>query len=199
MSELAPGLPGITVDTSIFRPADFIETSISNLGRAAIIGFVLLAIVLLVFFYDLRTALISLIAIPLSLVAAGLVLYFTGATFNMIVLTGFVAAIGVVVYDAIIDAENIVRRLRNRTDRSLKATARVILDASHEARSAIVYAALIVLLAVSPIFFMGGTSGAFFRPLADLLRFGNHRLDGRHAYGRAGAVPDVRPERDGQS
>jgi CzcA family heavy metal efflux pump len=166
MAELGPGLQGITVDTSVFRPADFIETSISNVGRAAMIGFILLAIVLAVFFYDLRTTLISLIAIPLSLVAAGLVLYFTGATFNMMVLTGFVAAIGVVVYDSIIDAEHIVRRLRNRTDRSLKATARVILDASHEARSAIVYAALIVLLTVAPIFFMSGTSGAFFRPLA---------------------------------
>jgi CzcA family heavy metal efflux pump len=166
MSELGPGLPGITVDTGIFRPADFIETSISNVGRAAIIGFILLAVVLAVFFYDLRTTLISLIAIPLSLVAACLVLHFTGATFNMLVLTGFVAAIGVVVYDSIIDAEHIVRRLRSRTDRGFKATARTILDASHEARSAIVYAAIIVLLAVAPIFFMGGTSGAFFRPLA---------------------------------
>src|SRR3954451_23834732 len=166
MSELGRGMEGITVNTSVFRPADFIETSISNVGRAAIIGFILLAVVLLVFFYDLRTALISLVAIPLSLVAAGLVLYSTGATFNMIVLTGFVAAIGVVVYDAIIDAENIVRRLRSRTDRSLKGTARVILDASQEARSAIVYAALITLLAVAPIFFMGGTTGAFFKPLA---------------------------------
>ena len=166
LSELGPGLKDITVDSTVFRPADFIETSISNVGRAAIIGFVLLAVVLLVFFYDLRTALISLIAIPLSLVAAGLVLYFSGATFNMIVLTGFVAAIGVVAYDAIIDAEHIVRRLRTRNDRGLKATARVVLDASHEARSAIVYAALIVLLAVAPIFFMNGTTGAFFRPLA---------------------------------
>src|SRR4051794_2581695 len=166
MSELGPGLPGIAVDTSIFRPADFIETSIGNVGRAAIIGFVLLAVVLVVFFYDLRTALITLLAIPLSLISAGLVLYFIGATFNMLVLTGFVAAIGVVVYDSIIDAEYIVRRLRNRTDRSLKGTAKVVLDASHEARSAIVYASLIVLLAVAPIYFMGGTSGAFFKPLA---------------------------------
>src|SRR4051812_13198604 len=166
MAELGRGMAGITVNTSVFRPADFIETSISNVGRAAIIGFILLAIVLLVFFYDVRTALISLIAIPLSLIAAGLVLYFSGATFNMIVLTGFVGAIGVVVYDAIIDAETIVRRLRNRTDRSLKGTARVILEASHEARSAIIYAALIVLLAVAPIFFIGGSTGAFFRPLA---------------------------------
>jgi Cu/Ag efflux pump CusA len=166
LAELAPGMAGITVDTTIFRPADFIETSISNLSLAAIIGFILLAIVLVVFFYDLRTALISLIAILLSLVVAGLVLYLTGTTFNMIMLTGFVAAIGVVVYDAVIDSENIVRRLRSNTDHSLKATAKVVLDASHEARSAIVYAALIVLLAVSPIFFMGGTTGAFFKPLA---------------------------------
>jgi CzcA family heavy metal efflux pump len=166
MAELGPGLPGITVDTNVFRPADFIETATSTLGRAAIIGFIALAIVLMVFFYDLRTALISLIAIPLSLITAGLVLYFSGATFNMIVLTGFVAAIGVVVYDAIIDVESIVRRLRNRTDRSLNATAKIVLSASHEARGAIVYAALIVLLAVAPIYFMGGTSGAFFKPLA---------------------------------
>src|SRR4051794_956600 len=138
MAELGPGLPGITVDTNVFRPADFIETATSNLGRAAIIGFIALAIVLMVFFYDLRTALISLIAIPLSLITAALVLYFSGATFNMIVLTGFVAAIGVVVYDAIIDVESIVRRLRNRTDRSLNATAKIVLSASHEARGAIV-------------------------------------------------------------
>ena len=166
MSDLSPGLPGITVDKNIFRPADFIETATSNLSRAAIIGFALLAIVLVAFFYDWRTALISIIAIPLSLVAAGLVLYLRGATFNMITLTGFVAAIGVVVYDAIIDVENIVRRLRNRTDRSIKATARMIVDASHEARSAIVYAALIMLLVVAPIYFIGGTFGAYFRPLA---------------------------------
>src|SRR4029079_16466637 len=76
------------------------------------------------------------------------------------------AAIGVVVYDAIIDVENIVRRLRNRTDRSIKATARMIVDASHEARSAIVYAALIMLLVVAPIYFIGGTFGSYFRPLA---------------------------------
>ena len=99
--------------------------------------------------------------------AAALVLYVTGATINMIVLTGFVMAIGVVVYDAIIDVENIVRRLRQyRTEGSIKTTARIIFEASLETRSAIIYAALILLLAVSPIFFIGGVSGAFFQPLA---------------------------------
>jgi Cu/Ag efflux pump CusA len=131
-----------------------------------IIGFILIAVVLFAFFYDWRTSLISIIAIPLSLVTAALVLYLRGATFNMITLTGFTAALSVVIYDAIIDVENIMRRLKSRTDRGIKATARLIVDASHEARSAIVYAALIVLLAVAPIYFMGGTSGDYFRPLA---------------------------------
>jgi CzcA family heavy metal efflux pump len=166
LADMAPGLAGISVDKNIFRPADFIEASISNLGRAAIIGFILLAIVLVAFFYDWRTAVISILAIPLALVAAGLVLYLRGATFNMITLTGFVAAIGVIVYDAIIDVENITRRLRNRPDRGIKATARIIIDASHEARSAIVYAALIMILAVSPVFLMNGSAGDYFRPLA---------------------------------
>ena len=166
MSDLSPGLPGITVDKDIFRPTDFVEAAISNLCRAAIIGFALLAVVLVAFFYDWRASLISILAIPLSLVTACLVLYLRGATFNMITLTGFVAVIGVVVYDAIIDVENIMRRRRNVTDRSIKSMARVIVDASHEARGAIVYAALIMLLAVAPIFFIGGTFGAYFRPLA---------------------------------
>src|SRR6476659_4246258 len=107
MAELAPGLPGITVDTNIFRPADFIETATNNLGRAMIIGFILIAIVLVAFFYDWRTSIISIIAIPLSLVTAALVLNFRGATFNMIPLPGFTAALSVVIYDAIIDVENI--------------------------------------------------------------------------------------------
>ncbi len=166
LGEMAPGLAGITIDKDIFRPADYIETAVSNLGTAMLAGFILLAIVLFALFYDLRTTLISLLAIPLSLVAAGLVLYYMGATFNVLVLTGFVAATAVVVYDAIIDLEHVQRKMRGRADRSLKVAATLILDASHEARSATVYAALIVLLAVTPTFFLGGTSGAFFRPLA---------------------------------
>lgn len=167
MAELAPGLPGIDVDTKVFRPANFIEAAIGNLTWVVAIGFGLVALTLIAFFLQWRTALISLVAIPLSLVAAALVLYATGATFNMIVLTGFAAAIGVVVYDAVIDVEIIVRRLRqHRTDSSIKATARIVLEASHEARSAIIYASLIVLLAVTPILLMSGSSGAFFKPLA---------------------------------
>ncbi len=167
MAELEPGLPGIDVNTKVFRPANFIDAAIGNLTWVIATGFVLVALTLIAFFFRWRTALISLVAIPLSLLAAALVLYATGATFNMIVLTGFAAAIAVVVYDAVIDVEHIVQRLRqHRTDRSIKSTARIILEASHEARSAIIYAALIVLLAVVPILLMSGSSGAFFKPLA---------------------------------
>ncbi len=165
-TELAPGLPGITVDTEVYRPADYIEISISNVRRATIIGFILLAIVLVAYFYDVRAALICLAAISLSLVTACLVLYLTGATFNMNVLTGFVSAIAVAAYVAIIDVDNVVRSLRNRTDRSLEATAPVVLGASQHLRRAIAYAAPIMLLAIAPILFMGGTPEAYFRPFA---------------------------------
>ena len=112
LDELRPGLPGMEIDTTIFRPATFIELSIDNLTTALIIGAFLVILVLGAFLYEWRVALISVIAIPLSLVAAGLVLYLRGATINTMVLAGFVIAIGAVVDDAIIDVENIVRRLR---------------------------------------------------------------------------------------
>jgi Cu/Ag efflux pump CusA len=112
-------------------------------------------------------ALISVIAIPLSLVAAGLVLWAHGTTINTMVLAGFVVALGSVVDDAIIDVENIVRRLRQqRLAGSEKTTARIILEASLEVRPAIWWATLVIVLAVVPIFFMGGLAGAFFEPLA---------------------------------
>ncbi|HWS15328.1 MAG TPA: efflux RND transporter permease subunit, partial [Candidatus Methylomirabilis sp.] len=167
LAALRPGLPGIEIDSSIFRPATFIEASIGNLKMALLIGCVLVIIVLGAFLYEWRVALISIIAIPLSLVAAGVVLHFLGATINTMVLAGFVVAIGDVVDDAIIDVENIVRRLReHRKAGGGKSTARIILEASLEVRSAIVHATFIVLLCVTPVFFMGGLAGAFFEPLA---------------------------------
>src|SRR5262245_23493279 len=108
LAEMAPGLPGITIDTSVYRPADYIETASHNVGRAALIGLILLAIALLVYFRNLGAAFIALIAIPLSLIAAALVLYFAGATFNMLALTGFVAAIGVLVCDAVFEVDAIL-------------------------------------------------------------------------------------------
>jgi CzcA family heavy metal efflux pump len=167
LAELRPGLPGIEIDSTIFRPATFIEMSIDNLGMALLIGSIFVVLVIGAFLVEWRVALISVVAIPLSLVAAGLVLYALGATINTMVFAGFVVALGSVVDDAIIGVENIVRRLReHRKAGSPKSTARVILDASLEIRSAIWYATLIIVLAVAPVFFMGGLSGAFFEPLA---------------------------------
>jgi CzcA family heavy metal efflux pump len=167
LAALKPGLPGIDIDHTIFRPATFIELSIANLTKALLIGSVLVVLVLVAFLFEWRVAVISLVTIQLSLVAALLVLHLNGAIINTMVLAGFVVALGSIVDDAIIDVENIVRRLRqHRQAGSDKSTARIILEASLEIRSAIVYATLIVVLTVTPVFFLVGLAGAFFAPLA---------------------------------
>ena len=165
--ELRPGLAGIDLDPTIFRPADFIQVALDNLTRALIIGCILVMGVIAAFLFQWRTALISMVAIPLSLMAGALVLYLAGAVINTMILAGFVIAIGVVVDDAIIDVENIVRRLRlARAAGSPQSTASIVLDASLEVRQAIVHATLIDAVVVLPIFFVGGLSGAFFQPMA---------------------------------
>jgi CzcA family heavy metal efflux pump len=167
LKSLQPGLTDIKVDTTIFRPASFITMAIENLSRALLLGCLLVMLILGLFLFEWRTALISLVAIPLSLVAAALVLYHTGATINTMVLAGLVIAVGVVVDDAIIDIENITRRLRqHRREGTGKSTAAVVLDASLEVRGPIIYATLIIVAAAAPVFFLGGLTGSFFRPLA---------------------------------
>ena len=164
--ELEPGLPGIEIDRTIFRPASFIDQALGNLSNALLVGSVLVFIVLVVFLFEWRTALISLVAIPLSLMAAAMVLYVQNVTINTMILAGLVISVGVVVDDAIIDIENITRRLRQyRLAGSDRSTASIILESSLEVRSAIVYATLINVVAVAPVFFISGLSGAFFQPL----------------------------------
>ncbi len=166
LDAMKPGLPGVEIDTRIFRPATFIEDSIGNLSNALLIGCVLVVLVMIAFLYEWRAALIATVAIPLSLLAAGLLLYFSGASMNTMVLAGFIIAIGAVVDDAIIDIENIMRRLRQeRAAGSQRSVARIILEASLEVRRPIVFATLIVVTAVMPVLFMEGLSGAFFKPL----------------------------------
>ena len=167
IDELRPGLQNVDIDTTIFRPATFIDVALENLSRALLFGSVLVFIILILFLFDWRTALISLVAIPLSLMAAALVLQLRGTTINTMVLAGLVISVGVVVDDAIIDIENIVRRLRqHRLEGSRRSTASVVLESSLEVRSAIIYATLIDVVAIIPIFFIQGLSGAFFQPLA---------------------------------
>jgi CzcA family heavy metal efflux pump len=167
LAELRPGMPGIELDSSIFRPADFIKIAIEDLTKSLIIGAFLVVLVLLLFLYEWRVALISATIIPVSLMIALLVLHVKGATLNVMVLAGLSIAIGAVVDDAIVDVENIVRRVRQlRQEGSTIPIARIILDASIEVRGAIVYASLIEISALLPVFFVTGVSGAFFRPLA---------------------------------
>ena len=122
---------------------------------------------MLLFLFEWRVALISLVTMPLSLMAAALVLRLIGATINTMILAGLVIALGDVVDDAIIDVENILRRLRDaRRAGSSRSTASIILGASLEVRSSIVHATLISLAAITPVFLLHGLTAAFFRPLA---------------------------------
>jgi CzcA family heavy metal efflux pump len=167
LEDMKPALAGVAVDPSIFRPATFIEMSLQNLSRALLVGCVLVVLVLLVFLADWRTALISSVAIPLSLLAAGLLLHYRGGTLDTMVLAGLVIALGEVVDDAIIDVENIMRRLRlNRVAEHPRSPLSVVLDASMEVRSAVLYGSLIVVVVFVPVFMLDGLAGAFFRPLA---------------------------------
>jgi CzcA family heavy metal efflux pump len=167
LDALRPGLPDVEIDHEIFRPATFIEMSIDNLSEALIIAGVLVIFILFLFLYEWRTALISSVAIPLSLMAGGLILFFQGATINTMVLAGFVIALGAVVDDAIVDVENIIRRLREHRKQGGKTSiARIILEASYEVRHAIIFSTLIEVIALLPVFVMEGLSGAFFQPLA---------------------------------
>ena len=167
LDAMRPGLSDMQIDTSLYRPASFIETSLDNLGRALLIGAVLLLLVFGVVFLDWRTALITALVIPLSMVAAALVLYLRGATFNVMVLAGLVMALAAVIDDAVIDVQNVVRRVReHRAKRGGAPVWRVILEASLEMRSAVLYATLIVVAALLPVFVLEGEPGAFFPALA---------------------------------
>jgi len=168
LEELRPGLEadGITLHTDLFRPANFITIATSNVRDSLVLGGVLVIVVLFLFLFDLRTAAISCTAIPLSLLAATLVLERMGASLNTMTLGGLAIAIGVVVDDAVIDVENIVRRLReNRRASKPRPFARVVLDATLEVRSAVVYATFAVILVVLPVMTLSGTVGRLFAPL----------------------------------
>ena len=167
LAALKPGLRDVAIDPTIFRPATFIEMSLAGLNRALFYGALMVIVVLVFFLYEWRTALISLTALPLSLIAAAMVIFYTGQSINTMVLAGLAIALGEVVDDAIIDVENIVRRLRlNRLSAAPRSAFQVVLEASLEVRSAVVYASVIVALVFLPVMFLDGLAGSFFRPLA---------------------------------
>jgi CzcA family heavy metal efflux pump len=167
LAAMAPAMPGVQVNNQIFRQASFIEIAIHNLSQSVLLGCILVVFVLLMFLFQWRAALVSLLAIPLSLAAAEIVLVAMGTTINTMILAGFCVAVGVVVDDAIIDMENIVRRLRSwRGSGRLITPFHVVLAASLEVRVAIFFATLINIVAVIPVMLVGGLTGAFFEPLA---------------------------------
>lgn len=169
LAELQPLLARehVTLDAHLFRAANFIATSTANIEHSLLIGGVLVMIVLFLFLGHARAAAISCAAIPLSLLAAVIILQKLGFTLNTMTLGGLAIAIGEVVDDAVIDIENILRRLRERgPGLSVRERLDVILHASIEVRSAVVYATLAVIAVFLPILTMSGLSGKLFAPMA---------------------------------
>ena len=168
LAELGPLIEreGITLHPKLFRPADFIDTAVGNVRQDVMIGAALVITVLFLFLYNVRTAIVSAVAIPLSLIAAVLVLQAAGMSLNIMVLGGLAIALGEVVDDAIIDCENIFRRLReNRLLAQPSPGWKVVFDASMEVRSSVVYATFIVALVFVPLLALSGVAGKLFAPL----------------------------------
>jgi CzcA family heavy metal efflux pump len=169
LDDIARKLPaGMTLNRTIFRQADFIRVAIDNVRTALTEGVVLVVIVVLLFLANFRATLITVTAIPLSLVTAVLVLQAFGATINTMTLGGMAIAIGALVDDAVIDVENVFRRLRENArlpEPQRRAVFQVVLQASIEIRSSIVFATLIIALVFVPIFFLSGVEGRLLRPL----------------------------------
>jgi len=168
IKELTPELvrEEISLHSDIFRPANFIDTAIRNIKFSLILGAILVVIVLFLFLFNLRTAAISCTAIPLSLLTAVIVLEHFGFSLNTMTLGGLAIAIGEVVDDAVIGVENVLRRLKeNRKLPTPKSAFRVVLDASLEVRSPVVYATFAVVLVFLPILNLSGIAGRLFGPL----------------------------------
>jgi len=169
IDDLRRGLPaGAEFHPPLFRQASFIETSIGSVARAMAIGTVLVVIVLIALLRSVRLAAISLTAIPLSIVTAAAVLVARGASINGMVLGGLAIAVGEVVDDAIVDVENVWRRLRlNARSPTPRPALEVVGDASREVRGSVVYATAIVCLVLVPVVALGGVAGRIFSPLAE--------------------------------
>jgi CzcA family heavy metal efflux pump len=169
LDELEPSLPdGLKVNRRIFRQADFIDLSVNNVVNALRDAAIIVAVILILFLLNVRTTIITLTAIPLSLATALLVLDWMNITINVMSLGGLAIAVGSLVDDAIIDVENVFRRLNENSARppsERRPRLGVILDASNEIRPAMVFATVIIVLVFLPLMFLEGIEGRFFRPL----------------------------------
>ncbi|MCO5170667.1 MAG: efflux RND transporter permease subunit [Planctomycetes bacterium] len=169
LDDIAARLPeGMAIDRDVFRQAGFIATAVRNVELALRDGALLVVLVVVLFLGNLRATLVTLTAIPLSLVAAVLVLSGLGATINTMTLGGMAIAVGALVDDAIIDVENVFRRLRENgaaPPAARRPALDVVLSASVEIRGSIVFATLIIVLVFLPVFFLPGVEGRLLRPL----------------------------------
>ncbi|NDP22313.1 MAG: efflux RND transporter permease subunit [Paludibacter sp.] len=169
LATLQKTLPNdVKIDTKIFRQADFIETSVNNVKDALIEGGIFVIIILFLFLGSLRTTLISLLAIPISLLGAIIVMHLLGLNINTMSLGGMAIAIGVLVDDAIIDVENVYKRLRQNNQKPIEqrqSSFHVVFEASKEVRASIINATLIIIVAFIPLFFLSGMEGRMLIPL----------------------------------
>ena len=166
LDALQPGLSGIRTDTSLFRPASYIDRATDNLEIALGVGFLLMLLVMAALRFGWRALVVALITVPLSLVVAGLLLQVLGQGFNALIILGLAAAVTVVVDEAVVFTDRVMCRLRQRQDNGdAPSIATVALQASQDVRGPLVFATLIVLLAVVPIAVLGGRPGAFFAPM----------------------------------
>lgn len=166
MQEQLP--PGITIDRGIFRQANFISLAVDNVIEALRDGAILVVIILLLFLWNLRTTGISVLAIPLSLAVSVLAMKLLGVTINTMTLGGMAIAIGALVDDAIIDVENVFRRLKENRSKDLaerRPVLTVVYEASREVRGPILNATLIITVVFLPLFFLSGVEGRMLRPL----------------------------------
>ena len=169
LEDIKKSLPAdVKVDTKIFRQADYIQSSVNNVGRSLLEGAVCVVLVLLLFLTSLRSTVISLFAIPLSLLGTVIVLYFLGMDINTMTLGGMCIAIGSLVDDAIIDVENVYKRLKENhrlpVEERLPAM-KIVFEASSEIRASIIHATLIIMVTFTPLFFLSGLEGRMLKPL----------------------------------
>ena len=169
LENIRKSLPSdIKMDTKIFRQADFIETSVNNVGSALLEGAIFVILILFIFLNSYRTTVISIIAIPLSLLGTVIVLYLLGMNINTMTLGGMCIAIGSLVDDAIIDVENVYKRLRQNYKRPKEERTpalTIVYEASKEIRASILNATFIIMVAFVPLFFLSGMEGRMLKPL----------------------------------
>ena len=169
LESIAKSLPAdVKLDTKIFRQADYIQASVNNVGSSLIEGAVCVILVLFLFLTSIRSTVISLLAIPLSLLGTVIVLYLLGMDINTMTLGGMCIAIGSLVDDAIIDVENVYKRLRENhalPKEQRQSTMRIVFEASSEIRASIIHATLIIMVTFTPLFFLSGLEGRMLKPL----------------------------------